>query len=522
MDKALAASAQSAQTQTFEWIDQSTDGHVPKREASRKVIRRQAMRGAGVARKQSGAYGKVNLRQQPTFVETIVDQSSSPVPRSSLSSSSIRKFSEESDTSNASQPHGWDPYWFSYLQTSVPIPASLSSKGYQLARLEYGVDLPQLSSLSKVHFGRATCQILSKQPSMLSKLFCDDRLSYLGYIPSLYDHSSLIQDVTRCTLARAQQSLSSDPFTPSPTVLGLYGKALKSLQQALDDPARLREPEVLCATQILALFEILNFSENGAWMRHAAGAARLIELRGPHGYHSEFEKSLFMAQTGAMFSENILNNKACFLEKPEWQKVFASMAINERQFCDRSWTSVSLWMMKTSVPGLLRRTTALVCGDEPPDHHTVECLLQETRELRTKFQEWRFTYDCLVESRGYGRDSPAQHHNLRMFLAVCVTDLVLLARIMVALDPVGNWELEEQAQALAGLVVALKQEVAGIDLQANLFLTQKLGLAQAVIATGNDWRGARWQLNGGRGGSTVIARWVFEKWCALLGRPTRD
>jgi hypothetical protein len=37
-------------------------------------------------------------------------------------------------------------------------------------------------------------------------------------------------------------------------------------------------------------------------MRHAGGAARLIELRGPDQFQSDFELSLFIAHTGPIVS----------------------------------------------------------------------------------------------------------------------------------------------------------------------------------------------------------------------------
>jgi len=42
----------------------------------------------------------------------------------------------------------------------------------------------------------------------------------------------------------------------------------------------------------------LDPSGETAWIRHAAGAARLIQLRGPKNYTTEFEKALLMAHTG--------------------------------------------------------------------------------------------------------------------------------------------------------------------------------------------------------------------------------
>jgi hypothetical protein len=92
-------------------------------------------------------------------------------------------------------------------------------------------------------------------------------------------------------------------------------KALDSLQKALDDPSERYKAEVLCATEILALYEVRFRSERAlkkaliisqlldpfgetAWIRHAAGAARLIQLRGTNSYTSDFEKALFVAHTG--------------------------------------------------------------------------------------------------------------------------------------------------------------------------------------------------------------------------------
>ena len=506
-------------TQTLEWIDQSTDGHIPKNKASRRKIRRQAMRGIGAARKQDGTYGKVNLRQLPILMEEAVDNSVSTISELSRSSlSSNNQFQKETRTHEQNQSDQSYSTWSLHEQIYSTLPPPPSSKGYELARIQYGVDLPQLSLLTKIHFGRTAYRLLAKQPSMLWEMFRLDDWSYLGHVPQLYDQSNLIQDVTNCALARAQHSLGIDPMKPSPTVLRLYGKALASLQHALDDPSRLRDPLLLCATQIMELFELLNFSEDGAWIRHAAGATRLIEFRGPSGYSSEFEKALLMAHAGPLFSEALLNNEACFMEKPEWQHIFRSVALEGPIFCDRGSGSVALWGLKYHVPGLLRRTTKLVCSEEKPEMSAVDCLLLEVRELRDRIQEWRYLYDGIVGHCLKCSITVSELSKTRAVLAICVTDILLMNRCMLALDPAANWELEDQAQALAQFLVALEHEAAFTGFTAVLIISQKLGLAQAVVATEKDWRRARWQKSEGLGGRRVIERRVFERWCSLMGR----
>lgn len=45
-------------------------------------------------------------------------------------------------------------------------------------------------------------------------------------------------------------------------------------------------------------------------MRHAGGAARLIELRGVDGFQTDFELSLFMAHAGPIVSNVHSNNRS--------------------------------------------------------------------------------------------------------------------------------------------------------------------------------------------------------------------
>ena len=48
--------------------------------------------------------------------------------------------------------------------------------------------------------------------------------------------------------------------------------------------------------------QLLNFSGGDTWKHHMAGAARLIELRGPQNYNTDFDQALFMALAGLIVS----------------------------------------------------------------------------------------------------------------------------------------------------------------------------------------------------------------------------
>lgn len=73
----------------------------------------------------------------------------------------------------------------------------------------------------------------------------------------------------------------------------LYGRALISLQRALNHPTAWKAVETFAATIICCLYELFAGTTNPlAWMHHATGCSKLILARGPGSFESAFEKAL--------------------------------------------------------------------------------------------------------------------------------------------------------------------------------------------------------------------------------------
>ncbi len=117
--------------------------------------------------------------------------------------------------------------------------------------------------------------------------------------------------VADCVMARARQIISPGGNW-EPIVIASYVKALDSLQKALDCPKQRYQPEVLCATEILSLYELLDPSGEAPWIRHTAGAAKLILVRGPKNYNTEFEQALFLAMVRRHFLLRIIASWVLF------------------------------------------------------------------------------------------------------------------------------------------------------------------------------------------------------------------
>jgi hypothetical protein len=119
-----------------------------------------------------------------------------------------------------------------------------------------GFDIIDLSTLATYHVGRTTAEALSSDPLQLVNLLRFKQWSYLSYLPSLYGRSACLNDAVDCIIARVRQILAPTGEYGHKEVIQLYLRAIDSLQKALNSPRQRLEADVLCATEILALYEV--------------------------------------------------------------------------------------------------------------------------------------------------------------------------------------------------------------------------------------------------------------------------
>ncbi len=249
---------------------------VPQDLAVRSLIRKQAMKKASAARKRDGNYGKHNLRQYPVFlsepdsfkVETTTEVKISqkdPEPDSHhqisakegtrkvanttacrLQSSRVKVEEVTTKKEDLSDKLPW----------TESISANTSAVGYELTSMKTNFDLLILSTLATFHISRTIRATLSQHPQhLILQLRSHKRWSYLSFLPARYEDITCLRDATDCVISRMRHIISSDSSL-EPIATRNYVKALRSLQKALDCPKQRLQPEVLCATEVLALYEV--------------------------------------------------------------------------------------------------------------------------------------------------------------------------------------------------------------------------------------------------------------------------
>jgi hypothetical protein len=264
--------AQKQSNTEFQFVNATIESPtIPQDVAIRALIRKQAMKKASAARRRDGNYGKHNLRQYPVF---LFDQSNTvdietaeqaweqggvvreePVIRIATAGAPVgpvrpREAKPKPKKENRPQQ------WVTRYTGAETIPAGLSARGYELTSMKSDFDILDLSTLATLHVGRAARGALSRNPyHLISQLRSFKQWSYLSFLPSLYGQIPCLSDATDCVIARARQIISPNRKWEA-AVITFYVKALDSLQKALDSPNQRFKPEVLCATEILALYEV--------------------------------------------------------------------------------------------------------------------------------------------------------------------------------------------------------------------------------------------------------------------------
>jgi hypothetical protein len=254
----------------FQFVNSTIDAPtVPQDLAIRALIRKQAMKKASAARRRDGNYGKHNLRQYPVF---LFDQNNTidgeVVPKVLEQEKDFQRDPQQTARANGRNGHKGTRKNIKgekdlernnaaqWLAKYTSVPASLPPRGYELMSIKSEFDILDLSNLATTHINRAGRAALSQDPyHLIHQLRSNKQHSYLSFLPSLYGQIPCLSDATDCVIARARQIISPNRNWEA-AVISFYVKALDSLQRALDCPKQRYKPEVLCATEILALYEV--------------------------------------------------------------------------------------------------------------------------------------------------------------------------------------------------------------------------------------------------------------------------
>ena len=254
--------------ESFQFVN-STTFTLPKDGDVRKAIRRQAMSRVAATRRQKTEQRRQRnedltpIENNRADIEDLPEQDSPSHP--SASRCAVRRTGHRAANHELSygakeqaptNPRNVRPT--NATPQSQGIPMQPSSSGYELLRIQQDFDVLDLSALTTFHAGRATARAIAKEPSRLVGVLRSRQWSYMSFIPSRYGFNACLDDAVHCVVARVRRRLVLASTTCA-TNAALYSKALQSLQAALSQPGQCMQPDVLCASELLAIYEVSIF-----------------------------------------------------------------------------------------------------------------------------------------------------------------------------------------------------------------------------------------------------------------------
>lgn len=135
------------------------------------------------------------------------------------------------------------------------IPPLMPSSGYEAIRIQLDYDIVELPALTSFHIGCITGLTIANQRMPLADAMRYRQWSYIPFLPGRYGYNACLDAAIRCVIVRVREWIGAC-VKPSQAATSLYTRALKSLQAAMDDPIQRMQSEVLCASQVLSVYEV--------------------------------------------------------------------------------------------------------------------------------------------------------------------------------------------------------------------------------------------------------------------------
>jgi hypothetical protein len=159
----------------------------------------------------------------------------------------------------------------------------------------------------------------------------------------------------------------------------MYGRTLQHLIQAIRNPSVVCADATLAAAILVGIYEMINATEQKAWLTHSRGISHLFRLRGPRAHISGIGRTLLLSFRGFLVFEALTRSETCFLDAEEWRSILPEALEDEERRDKSSPLSVLIEYAFNEIarcPGFLVKSKDLVaCPYATPTER--ECLIRE-------------------------------------------------------------------------------------------------------------------------------------------------
>ncbi|KAK6440454.1 hypothetical protein LTR95_003320 [Oleoguttula sp. CCFEE 5521] len=467
----------------------------------RTAIRKQAARDIVAARKKIGNRGRVNVGQYPEFdalgaLQGLAKETNlGSIERADLdpgpsTESSLHPAAEAAQIIVRKRlgrvDRGPQPSFRTEPHRLLPSSLTINpTTGYEALRVKYGFDVSDLSNLTTFSISRSTIAAITRDSRLLNTLPGKQNLSYLSLVPARQGHKPYLDAVIDCVTAKARSAFDVPNAGFAMKVMKLHTRALRAIQQAVGDEKASRDADLLCAVQMLSLYEIFQSGKPSAFIHHVNGSANLIRHRSPSSFTTPYEQMLFLAHIGPAHSEAFYKGEECYLARPEWTSLYESLAEETSNLTDRSPIVIRIRIALVHSSGMIAATSRALSGRGQCNPDMLLALELKVRELHQDVLDCIEEYkDRLLRTTLAG--SPGKQSAIgREALGSALESLSVYKRMLAALSEPDRLVLETECQAVALIMLQMSEQPLGR--QSWVYTGIEHGVALAIQETRVSW-----------------------------------
>lgn len=326
-----------------------------------------------------------------------------------------------------------------YPNTSIRILATHFDQ--RSPPLPPNVNFEDVLKVASFHIRRQAAQIVQMHPHRtLEALRCRQWCSVSSASASL-GRSPYLDSAIACLVSKVQQVISG--ITSQQKMLYCYTEALHLLRAAVLQPKLQDKADMLAASQLLAIYEMMDFPQNAFWTQHVAGAAAMAKVLESTGGGDGM-------QAAPIFVEALLNNDGAFFQSQHWKSLL--QAISTQQYSDPQMRLETISCF-TTLRSIFADSHAAARQDA--DWSTRFELLSRAHELREQFMLLVVDHkERFLEVRK--RSTASRGCDV---LGLCLVSIVVLDKLILSLRQ-KDWsrgnDLEHETQLLCTLMVGLE------------------------------------------------------------------
>ena len=328
----------------------------------------------------------------------------------------------------------------------------------------------EILTVATFHIRRIAAMTIRTDPERLPDALRCRQWSCISFAYECFGKDPCVDDAIVCVADRIR--LVTGCPVSQVSMITHYSRALRSLQIALYEPADHNPQDILAATQLLAVYEMLDSLDNDGWSKHVAGAETIIQLN--TSITPAKLKQWDIRGCGCalpMFSDALLKGNTTFFRYYPWRELIWAIST---KYDDKRPLVYDLMECLTLIPDIL------LDMDEVSDADTISldlefALLDRAHDLKTRMKV------ALLGSALYEECNQQNTLSFDMF-GTCLSALVSLDRIISALCPV-QLQLRSSAEDATGELCA---QLLQLELGASNSRKDEQILAAFQLAGGPD------------------------------------